>query len=129
MSEEKNVVVEDDSNLPIADFNTILALPSEDTKWVDVPEWNARVKIKALTKAEQIRLRRKSSVRGEVDDIKLEMNLIADSLVEPRLTLSQVDELFGKSSARALNRLSAAALAFSGLTEDYIGEAETDMKS
>lgn len=115
--------------LPIADFSTILGLPANDTRWVDVPEWNARVKIKSLTKAEQIRLRKKSTTQGQVDDIKLEMNLLADSLVEPRLSVGQVDELFTKANARALNRIAAASLAFSGLTEDYIGDAERDMKS
>lgn len=118
-----------DSGLPVADFSTILALPSGETRWVEVPEWNAKVKIKALNKAEQIRLRKKSSTAGVVDDIKLEMNLLADSLVEPSLSFAQVDQLFGTASARALNRIAAASLAFSGLTEDYIGDAERDMKS
>jgi hypothetical protein len=127
MSEDKKTVVED--GLPVADFNSILALPSDNSKWVDVPEWNAKVKIKALTKAEQIKLRKVSSVRGVVDEVKLEMNLLVFSLVEPRLSFDQVDELFTKSDAKAISRLSAAALAFSGLTEDYIGEANEDMKS
>ncbi len=127
MSEETNDVFSQE--LPIADFSTILGLPANDFRWVEVPEWNARVKIKALTKAEQIRLRKKSSVGGNVDDIKLEMNLLADSLVEPKLSFAQIDELFAKSNARALNRIAAASLAFSGLTEDYIGDAERDMKS
>lgn len=129
MSEETTSNVDHANELPVADFSTILGLPSEEFKWVEVPEWNARVKIKALNKAEQIRLRKRSTVAGQIDDIKLEMNLLVDSLVEPKLTLSQVDELYGQASARALNRLAAAALAFSGLTEDYIEQAELDMKS
>lgn len=126
---EAEVVVAVSNETPVADFSTILGLPSEDFKWVEVPEWNAKVKIKALTKAEQIRLRKKSVTAGQIDDIKLEMNLLADSLVEPRLNVAQVDELFTKANARALNRITAASLAFSGLTEDYIGDAERDMKS
>ncbi len=125
----REVVGAPNKDLPIADFSTILALPSEEFKWIDVPEWGARVKIKALNKAEQIRLRKKSSVGGNVDEIKLEMNLLADSLVEPSLSFSQVDQLFAKANAKALNRIAAASLAFSGLTEDYIGDAERDMKS
>lgn len=127
MSEDKKTVV--DEGLPIADFNSILALPLNNTKWVDVPEWGAKVKIKALTKAEQIKLRKVSSVRGVVDEVKLELNLLVFSLVEPRLSLEQVDELFAKTDAKAISRLSAVALAYSGLTEDYIGEANDDMKS
>lgn len=128
MSEETTPEVVE-SHLPVADFTTILGLPANEFKWVEVPEWNARVKIKALNKAEQIRLRKRSTTGGQIDDIKLEMNLLVDSLVEPRLSFAQVDELYGKASAKALNRIAAAALAFSGLTEDYIEQAEQDMKS
>jgi len=132
MSEDnlESVVASVESNeLPVADFSAILALPSEEYRWVDIPEWNARVKIRSLTKAEQIRLRKKSSKQGVVDDVLLEINLIADTLVEPRLSPAQVDELFAKSNAKALNRIAAASLTFSGLTEDYIGDAERDFKS
>lgn len=119
----------EETGLPVADFGTILGISSERTRWVDVPEWNSKVKIKALTKAEQIKLRRESTDRGVVNDVKLEMNLLVYSLVEPRLTFSQVDELYAKSDAKALSRISAAALTLSGLTEDYIEQAENDMKS
>lgn len=118
-----------EEGLPVADFGAILGLNQDNTKWVEIPEWNSKVKLKALTKAEQIRLRKSSSVRGVVDEVKLEMNLLVASLVEPRLSFDQVEELFVKSDAKALNRLTAAALMLSGLTEDYIGEAEADMKS
>jgi hypothetical protein len=129
MSEETTPEVVESHELPVADFTTILGLPANEFKWVEVPEWNARVKIKALNKAEQIRLRKRSTTGGQIDDIKLEMNLLVDSLVEPKLSFAQVDELYGKASAKALNRIAAAALAFSGLTEDYIEQAEADMKS
>lgn len=125
MSEDKKTSTE----TPVADFNTILALPTDKSRWVEVPEWNARVKIKALSKAEQIKLRKASSVRGQVDEVKLEMNLLVYSLVEPRLTFDQVDELYTKADANALSRIAAASLTLSGLTEDYILEAEMDMKS
>ena len=134
MSEETHETTHDvltaaNESLPVADFNAILARPADDYRWLDVPEWGSRVKMKALTKAEQIRIRKKSSVAGNVDEIKLEMNRIVDSLVEPKLAFDQVDQLFAKSSAKALNRIAAASLAFSGRTEDYVGEAEKDMKS
>lgn len=126
MADDKKTVEE---GLPVADFNSILALPVDNTRWLEVPEWNSKVKIKALSKAEQVKLRKVSSVRGVVDDVKLEMNLIVFSLVEPRLSFEQVDELFVKSDAKALSRISGAALSLSGLTEDFISEANEDMKS
>lgn len=131
MAEEKlvaNTPVESDE-LPVADFNFILSQPANRETWVEIPEWNSKVKIKSLTKAEQVKLRKVSSIRGQVDELKLEMNLLVFSLVEPRLSFDQVDELYAKSDAKALSRLQAAALTFSGLTEDYITAAEQDMKS
>lgn len=129
MSEETvNEVVDSNVDMPVADFSTIIGLNGTEHRWVEVPEWNARVQIKSLTKAEQIRLRKKSSKGGVVDDILLEINLIADSLVQPKLSNVEVDQLFAKANAKALNRIAAAALAFSGLTEDYIGDAERDFR-
>lgn len=131
MAEAKeNVALEPgEVELPVGDFNFIMGQPTESEKWINVPEWNCKVKIKSLTKAEQIKLRKVSSVRGVVDETKLEQNLLVFSLVEPRLTFDQIDELYTKSNSRALSRLQAAALTFSGLTEDYILAAEEDMKS
>lgn len=132
MSEEESVVaVEEEatSELPVADFGAILALPSNQYKWVEVPEWKSRVKIKSLTKAEQIRMSKKATKNGMVDETLLEIHLIAEALVEPKLSVGQVDELFAKSDAKALNRILAAALTFSGLTENYIAQAEVDLKS
>jgi DNA primase large subunit len=128
MAEDKKIV-EDSDELPVADFGSILALSSEETQWVQVPEWKSRVKIKALSKAEQVRLRVSSMHRGKVDENKLEMNLLVFSLVEPRLAFEQVDELYKKSNSKALSRIVAAALTLSGLTEDFIAQAELNMKS
>mgnify|MGYP001575510208 CR=1 FL=1 len=114
--------------LPVADFNYIMGQPAEDAKWVDIPEWNGRVKIKSLTKAEQIRLRKASSVRGVVDETKLEMNLLVYSLVEPKVSIDQVDSMFSTSSAKALNRLTGAIIKFSGLDENHLDEAEADFQ-
>ncbi len=127
--EETEHVVAEPEGFPVGDFNSIMAQPTDEYTWVDVPEWKCKVKIKSLTKAEQIKLRKVSSVRGVVDDTKLEQNLLVYSLVEPRLTFDQVDQLYTKANAKAVSRLQAAALTFSGLTEDYIGMAEADMKS
>lgn len=130
MAEDKKTV-EEPQGLPVADFSSLLALPSEDVRWVEVPEWGVKFKMKSLTKAEMVRLRKESTPRGQkdVNEILLEMNLLHYSIVEPKLSLAQVDELFEKGNAKALSRLSAAALTLSGLTEDYIEQAEQDMKS
>lgn len=119
-----------ENKTPVADFNYIMNQPKSDGTWVDIVEWGAKVKIKALTKAEQIRLRRASQGRnGQIDDVKLEMNLLVYSLVEPKLTFDEVDKLFSEADPKALNRLVAAVLTASGLTEDYFAEADEAMKS
>lgn len=128
MSEE-HVPVAEHADLPIGDFNFILGQPANEVRELAIPEWNCKVKIKSLTKAEQVKLRQVSKDRkGEVDMTKLEMNLIVFSLVEPRLTFDQVDELYSKTNSKALSRLQAACLTFSGLTEDYIEQAKADFQ-
>lgn len=124
-----DVLAEVSEEVPVADFNTIMNLTQENARWVTVPEWKSKVKIKALTKAEQVRLRNASKVRGQVDEVKLEMNLIAFAMVDPKLSFEQVDQLYANSDAKALSRISAVALTLSGLTEDYIEAADADMKS
>ncbi len=114
------------NELPVGDLSFILSQPSDEEKWVDVPEWNCKVKIKSLTKAEQIKLRKSSIVRGVVDETKLEMNMFVYSMVEPKLTIDQVDTLFTNSNAKALNRLTGAIIKISGLGEDHLKEAEAD---
>lgn len=126
---EKSVEIASDET-PVADLSFILNHPSTDEMWVEVPEWKSKVKIKSLTKAEQVKLRKASmNSRGVIDELKLEMNLLVFSMVEPRLTFDQVDELYTKSNPKAINRLQASCLTFSGLTEDYFLAAEADMKS
>lgn len=124
MSEENEVV----QDLPVGDLNFILGQKTDPNKWVQIPEWNCKVQIKALTKAEQIRLRKTSSVRGQVDETKLEMNMLVASLVQPRLTVDQVDTLFSDADSRGLNRLVNAVIRHSGLDENYAEEAEADFQ-
>ena len=119
---------EETSGLPVGDFNFIMGQPADEVKWVDVPEWNCKVKIKSLTKAEQIRLRKASTVRGVVDDTKLEMNLFVYSLVEPKVSIDQVDTMFSTSNAKALNRLTGAIIRLSGLDDNHLVEAEADFQ-
>ena len=118
-----------EEELPYGDFNYIMGQSTETVRDVEIPEWNCKVKIKALSKAEQVRLRKTSTVRGNLDETKLEMNLLVYSMVEPQLTFDQVDKLFSDSDPAAVNRIVASALTLSGLTEDYVGSAEADLKS
>lgn len=115
--------------IPYGDFNYILAQTHNADQDVEIPEWNCKVKMKALSKAEQVRLRKASTVRGNVDETKLEMNLLVYAMVEPKLSFDQVDKLFADADPAAVNRLVAAALTLSGLTENYLEAAEADLKS
>lgn len=121
MSEEIN-------DLPVGDLNFILSQKTDPNKWVEIPEWNCKVQIKALSKAEQIKLRKTSSVRGNVDEVKLEMNLLVASLVQPKLTVDQVDTLFSDSESKGLNRLINAVISHSGFDVDYSAEADADFQ-
>lgn len=116
------------NDLPVGDLNFILGQKKDPNKWVEIPEWNCKVQIKALTKAEQIKLRKISSVRGQVDEVKLEMNLLVAALVQPKLTVDQVDTLFTESDSKGLNRLVSAVIHHSGFDAKYDEEADADFQ-
>ncbi len=119
---------EENTELEIGTLSSILSQPADEIKVVDVPEWKCKVKIKSLTKAEQIKLRKASTVRGTVDETRLEMNLFVYSMVEPRLTIDQVDELFTKANVKGLNRVTAEIIKLSALDDSHLKDAEEDFQ-
>lgn len=101
----------------ILSIEEILASPDLGEKMVDVPEWGGAVKIRGLTKAAQQRLRRQATVNGETDPDKLEILLLAECLVEPKITAEQAEQLKEKSAA-AIDRILREIMGLAGLTEE-----------
>lgn len=103
----------------------VLAADDLPEKTVAVPEWGAGVgvKIRALSKKQQDDVRKRSTVRGVVDEGLAEIHAIMESLVEPKFTVDQLEELRGKSAA-AIDRISQEIMAMNGLTAEALQAIE-----
>ncbi len=124
MSEERDY--------PVADLAAILSLDDKKEDWVNIPEWEMKIKVKSLSKADQVRLRKQSMVKGpggvtNIDPVKMEQLLIVYGVVEPKFTTEHIDRLFEKQSG-AVDRILAAIFKISGMTEDSAKDAEADFQ-
>jgi hypothetical protein len=113
-------------------LDAILAAPDVTESDVDVPEWGGKVKVKALSKADQIRVRKDATDnKGNVDDVRMEGGLLVAGVVEPALETKHIPDLFAKS-ASAVDKVLQAILGVSGMTEDdktAVTKAEDAFKS
>lgn len=128
----------DTKELKILSFDEILAAADITEEVVDMREfgWEGAVKIRALTKAQQQRVRGKAMFRtrsGEedYDRSKIEMYLLAEGVVEPKMTYASVEKLKAKN-AGALDKITTRITIISGLTPDALisqGEVESAEES
>ena len=94
---------------------------------VEVPQWGGAVRIRGLTKGQHQLLRKKASLRGQVDTDRLEMLLFADSVIEPRFTLEQVNQLKDKAAA-PFETVLRAVLEANGLADGAVEQAEAEFR-
>jgi hypothetical protein len=113
----------DSTELPVGTLEGILSAPDSKEDYVNIPEWGVRVKVKGLTKKEQILARKKSTSKGILDESKLEGLIFVAGMVEPRITPDKVDQLFEKSSG-AVDRI----FRLSGMDGAVDSEAESDFR-
>ena len=116
-----------DQELPIGTLEQILSAKDTNEDFVNVPEWGCKVKVKGLTKADQVRLRKQSTRAGKVDESKLEGLVLVNGMVEPKITPDRVDALFEKSSG-AVDRVLLRIFELSGMTDNQGEEAEADFR-
>lgn len=115
------------NDLPEATLEQLLAVQDSNTEWIAVPEWGFKVQVKGLSKADQIRARKQSSVRGKLDESKLEGMVFVYGMVSPKITPDQLDRLYEKSSG-VVDRILGAILRLSGMDEQTDGQAEADFR-
>lgn len=106
----------------------ILAAQDTPEDTVLVPEWGGSVKVRGLTKRQQIDIRREAMVAGEVDQEKVQMGIWLQGVVQPRFTPEQLGPLLEKN-AGAVDRVLSAILGLSGMTEEAVKEKEKMFRS
>ena len=107
--------------LPVKSAADILAtaLAADlDQKWIDVPEWGTRLRLREVTQAERLHAAKVSTgKRGIVDESLLNEHLFLMSVVEPRFTREQYRLLCNRSS-RPFARVMEAIKELIGLGDD-----------
>lgn len=99
---------------PEADLASMLAVNDEEFQWVPVDEWKMKVKVKSISKKDQVLLRKKSTVNGVLDTSRMEQLLFVYGIESPKITSEHVDRLFEKRSS-ALDKVMNAILELSGM--------------
>ncbi|NOZ27960.1 MAG: hypothetical protein GXP39_07910 [Chloroflexi bacterium] len=107
----------------ILSVEQVLEAPDLEERVIEVPEWGGAVRIRSFSKATQQELRKKATVKGEIDGDRLEMLMFIHGVVDPAFTEEHY-ELLRKKSAGAIDRVLRAILELSGLTREAVEEAK-----
>lgn len=107
----------------------ILAANDAVEEDVEMPEWgpNGRVRVKGLTKRQQVDIRRAAMVAGEVDPEKVQMGIWQQGVIEPRFPDEALGPLFDKS-AGPVDRVLAVILRLSGMEDDSVKKKEATFR-
>jgi len=101
--------------LPVLDVAALLAKRTLREEWVDVPEWECRVKVRELSMGAYQSVNEKATdPRGNLDESKLQTFLCLAGIVEPELADDAYEWMRGQSM-RAVNRVLEKVMALSGI--------------
>lgn len=112
----------------ILSIEDILAAPDTTEEIVDVPEWKGAVKVRGLTKQQQVDIRNRAMVNGAVDEMRAQMFLWLEGVVEPVFEEHQFAALWQKN-AGAVDRVLKRVLVLSGMAEGALKAAEARFPS
>ena len=79
------------------DLNKLQDLPNVPVKDIEIPEWNAKVKVKGLTKKMQVELARISTAEDS-DAFDYQKALLKASVIEPQLDDEAIEMLYEKDA-------------------------------
>lgn len=116
-----------ENEYPVADLAALLAVKDSKEEYVSIPQWELRVKVRSLSKAEQVRLRKRSSVHGVVDDDQLQGLILVNGIVEPKMSAEHIDAMFEKNSG-VVDHILKRILTLSGMMGEQkkLEDAEAD---
>ena len=110
---------------PIASSEDLLRPEEVETYVVQIPEIRRAVRVRALTRAETLELRK----LGELDLAELERRLLTHALVEPKMTHAQVKTWYDAQGATTLTPVVDKVLQVSGLVTQGKDALKAGMKS
>jgi hypothetical protein len=110
--------------LPVLSVEDLLQKQTLREEWIDVPEWDSRVKVRELSMAAYQEVQQKATdARGNLDETKLQTYLVIAGIVEPELG-DDGYEWVRSQSMRAINRVLDRVMALSGIGISALEDAE-----
>ena len=80
--------------------------PSLPEKEIEIPEWEATVLVRGLTKADTVEINELSEIEGVRDEVLFEKHLLLKGLKEPQLDdLDQVEEFYSKATPAIIDKI------------------------
>jgi signal recognition particle GTPase len=105
-----------------ATFDDIESADDIITKTIPIPEWKRSVVVRMLTMTESEQVFRDAQIiddetgRLRTDGREANRIMVMRSMIQPKVTRSQVDAMFGKS-ARAMSRILAEVMQMNGFAD------------
>ena len=109
-------------DMAILTTEALLAASDLPEQTVEVPEWGGSVRLRALTVGQLQDVRKRSTVKGEIDGELMDIHFLLEAMVEPRLGLDQVGALTAKNNA-VVSRLVREAVILSNAGPNAVEEA------
>ena len=102
----------------------ILSAPDTPEEVLFIKQWNGSVKIKGLTKRQQVDIRNRAMREGpEPDPEWVQRYMWLEAVIEPRFTEEQLGALFEKN-AGAVDHVLSRVLFLSGMDQEAIKRRE-----
>ncbi len=118
----------DNASTPrILSWDDILAAPDTPEEVIEVPEWKGAVRVRGLTKAQQVDIRERGTINGQVSEQHVQMYLWMEGVLEPKVEEHQFAQLWQKN-AGAVDRVLKRVLELSGMAEDTVKKAEIQFR-
>lgn len=120
-------VAADLNDLPEADLASLLGIDDSREEWFPVKEWGFKLKLKSLSKADQIRCRKMATRQGRLDSDALEGFLLMAGIVSPRMSPDHLERLQSKNVG-TVSRILRRILEISNMMEGDDEKAEDDFQ-
>lgn len=117
-----------DTEKTFKSVDDILAIDDTKTKDIWVEEWGTYVTIQGLTKQQQLEIRKRSIVNGEIDMEKVQAGMFREGVTNPTFPEEVMPRLFQKN-AGVIDSILTEVLTLSGMKEGALREKEAGFSS
>lgn len=109
-------------------FLTIEQIANADdlpTKVIPVPAWGGDIEIRMLTKAEQDTVRREAVVDGVIDEMRVELGILAKAIVKPELGIEHI-QMLSQKNADVVDDILAEVFSMNAISKEAVAHQRAE---